>query len=111
MTDRPTIDQITSDQLDTLYDQLAALRQIARGYCPECGRGDAAPTVADWERERQRADTAERAAVARVSDLYEQWVKAGPPPLGTLTARWWDARLVELHDAIRPPTDQTKEQQ
>jgi hypothetical protein len=38
--------------------------------------------------------------VSRVIALYEQWVKAGPPPLGTLMARWWDARLVELHDAI-----------
>jgi hypothetical protein len=37
--------------------------------------------------------------------LYERWVKAGPPPLGTLMARWWDARLVELHDAIRPSLD------
>lgn len=55
-------------------------------------------------------------AVTRVIDLYEQWVKAGPPPLGTLMARWWDRRLVELHNAIRPPeqqrdADQTKEQQ
>ena len=41
--------------------------------------------------------------VTRVIDLYEQWVKAGPPPLGTLIARWWDKRLVELHHAIRPP--------
>lgn len=55
------------------------------------------------------------ATVQRVIDLYEQWVKAGPPPLGTLMSRWWDARLVELHAAILPPeqssgTDQTKEQ-
>ncbi|MFC7906437.1 hypothetical protein [Streptomyces nigra] len=41
--------------------------------------------------------------VSRVIDLYEQWVKAGPPPLGTPVSRWWDARLVELHDAILPP--------
>lgn len=40
--------------------------------------------------------------VTRVIDLYEQWVKAGAPPLGVSMARWWDARLVELHDAIRP---------
>jgi hypothetical protein len=39
--------------------ELAALRQVARGYCPACGRGDAAPTVADWEQQRQRADQAE----------------------------------------------------
>jgi Holliday junction resolvase-like predicted endonuclease len=47
--------------------------------------------------------------VSRVIALYEQWVKAGPPPLGASLARWWDARLVELHDAIRPPADQPKE--
>lgn len=42
--------------------------------------------------------------VSRVIDLYERWVKAGPPPLGTSVARWWDARLIELHDAILPTT-------
>lgn len=47
--------------------------------------------------------------VSRVITLYEHWVKAGPPPLGTSLSRWWDARLVELHDAILPPTDQPKE--
>lgn len=50
------------------------------------------------------------ATIARVIDLYERWVKAGPPPLGTPMARWWDKRLVELHDAILPPANQTKEQ-
>lgn len=60
MTGRIPLDHLTSDQYDELCDQLEALRQIARGYCPECGRGDAAPTVADWEQQRQRADEAER---------------------------------------------------
>jgi hypothetical protein len=46
-------------------NQLEALQQIARGYCPACGRGDAAPTVDDWQRERDRAERAE-AANARV---------------------------------------------
>lgn len=40
--------------------------------------------------------------ITRVIELHEQWVKAGPPPLGTPLARWWDARLVELHNAIQP---------
>lgn len=53
---------------------------------------------------------APEADVQRVIALYEQWVKAGPPPLGVLINRWWDARLVELHNAILPPTDQPKEQ-
>lgn len=56
MTDRPTASTITDPQLDALHAELAALRQIARGYCPHCGRGDAAPTVADWEQQRHRAD-------------------------------------------------------
>ncbi|MCZ4611922.1 hypothetical protein O3S80_50885 [Streptomyces sp. Lzd4kr] len=43
--------------------------------------------------------------VKRVTALYEQWVKAGPPPIGTSTARWWDARLVELRDAVLPPEE------
>lgn len=40
--------------------------------------------------------------VTRVIELYERWVKGGAPPLGVPIARWWDKRLVELHDAIRP---------
>ena len=130
-------------------DSLAALRQVARGYCPECGRGDAAPTVEDWAQQRQRADPAEAEArrwlafiergidthmsfgvihpdgtreqlpcadwcyacrvgraegtVRRVVDLCDRWVKAGPPPIGVPLSRWWDARLVELHNAIVPP--------
>lgn len=39
----------------------------------------------------------------RVVELYERWLKAGPPPLGTSTARWWDARLLELCAAINGP--------
>jgi len=41
--------------------------------------------------------------VSRVIALYEQWVAQGAPPLGVSMARWWDKKLVELHDAIRPP--------
>jgi hypothetical protein len=47
-------------------DALAALRAVARGYCPACGRGDAAPGVEDWEQQKRRADEAE----AKVAD-YE----------------------------------------
>lgn len=59
MTDRIPLDNLTSDQYDALCDQLEALRAVARGYCPDCGRGDAAPTVTGWETERRRADQAE----------------------------------------------------
>lgn len=55
MTDRIPLDHLNSDQYDELCDQLDALRQVARGYRPDCGRGDAAPTVTDWEIERRRA--------------------------------------------------------
>ena len=44
--------------------------------------------------------------VTRVINLYEQWVKAGPPPLGVSMSRWWDARLVELRGAIHAPAEQ-----
>ncbi|MFC8432218.1 hypothetical protein [Streptomyces sp. NPDC057253] len=62
-----------------------------------------------------------RAAIARVDELlgdaervralYERWVKAGPPPLGTLISRWWDQRLLELRQAVisEAPTEQTQE--
>ncbi|MFF3310514.1 hypothetical protein [Streptomyces sp. NPDC002952] len=50
------------------------------------------------------------ATVQRVIALHERWTKAGPPPLGTPMARWWDARLVELHHAILPPTARPTEQ-
>ncbi|KND29879.1 hypothetical protein [Streptomyces stelliscabiei] len=44
------------------------------------------------------------ADVQRVIALYEHWVKAGPPPLGTLINRWWDHRLAELHAALLNPS-------
>lgn len=69
MTGRKTIDQMTSDELDQLYDELAALRQVARGYCPACGRGGAAPTVEDWEWQKQRADQ----AVAALAELLARF--------------------------------------
>lgn len=43
----------------------------------------------------------------RVTALFEQWVKAGPPPLGVPTARWWDRRLVELGAAIHGAGEQS----
>lgn len=46
--------------------------------------------------------------LARAAALYEQWVKAGPPPLGAPLARWWDQRLAELHNALHPPTEQSE---
>ncbi|UUU21691.1 hypothetical protein [Streptomyces sp. DSM 40750] len=50
-----------------------------------------------WRVEKQRAEAADA--------LYEQWVKAGPPPLGTSVSRWWDARLIELRAALDEPKE------
>ncbi|MGW3196277.1 hypothetical protein ACWDBD_17160 [Streptomyces sp. NPDC001118] len=41
--------------------ELAALRQVARGYCPACGRGDCAPTVEDEAAHAQTIDSLDRA--------------------------------------------------
>lgn len=38
-----------------------AVADIARGYCPHCGRGDAAPTAEQWLEQKQRAERAEHA--------------------------------------------------
>ncbi|MFE6284379.1 hypothetical protein [Streptomyces sp. NPDC057877] len=51
------------------------------------------------------------AEVKRVIDLYERWVKAGPPPLGASMSRWWDARLLELRNAILPPEQDDEDQE
>jgi hypothetical protein len=89
-------------ELKPELDALAALRAVARGYCPACGRGDAAPSVADWEQQRKRAAQAEKdrtilgqaavgyqqrawdaeAAIARIRAVAEQWqasVRPGEP--------------------------------
>ncbi|MFE3855283.1 hypothetical protein ACFXPN_29645 [Streptomyces griseorubiginosus] len=52
------------------------------------------------------AQTPTEDTVTCVTALYEQWVKSGPPPIGTLTARWWDTRLAELHTALHTTQDQ-----
>lgn len=62
LTDRAATG-LTPDEQQRLrdgIDQLAALQAVARRYCPACGRGDAAPTVDDWEQQKQRADEAEQ---------------------------------------------------
>lgn len=48
------------------------------------------------------------AAVQRVIALYERWVKAGPPALGTSVSRSWDQRLIELRDAVLPDDVQAR---
>ncbi|WP_405925455.1 hypothetical protein [Streptomyces sp. NBC_00035] len=47
--------------------------------------------------------------VQNIVVLYRTWRRAGPPPLGTSMARWWDARLVEFGEALaRRPGAVTK---
>lgn len=93
MTERIPLDDLTSDQLDQLHDDLDRYEEVV-------GELNQANT-----RLARKAGRAE-AAVARVTDLQAQWLAAGPPPLGVSMARWWDVRLVELHGAIRPPADE-----
>jgi hypothetical protein len=59
-----------------------------------------------YELHYQRVDTAE-ATVTRIITLTERWIAAGPPPIGTPMARWWDKRLAELHAALGGPADTT----
>jgi hypothetical protein len=59
--------------------ELAALRAVARGYCPQCGRGDAAPTIEDWERERDergRLEIANRALNNAAREAMERAERA-----------------------------------
>lgn len=116
-----------------LAGQLAALQQVARGYCPACGRGDASPTTAQWYAERQRADHAEgqlrhlqatseaagilltrttderdqlRAAIARVRALAAR-IRQGAP----WTANHDDLtdRILAALEPVGPATTQTTE--
>lgn len=100
MTDRIPLDNLTSDQLDQLY----ARAERAEAEAADWAAADSADAAAGSYALRAEGVEARLAAVA---DLYEQWVKAGPPPLGVSMARWWDARLAELHAAIRPPADES----
>jgi hypothetical protein len=79
MTDLKTASTINDTDLDQLYDQLDALRTVARGYCPTCGRGDAAPTVEDWQREqteRGRLEIANRALNTAALEAVERAERA-----------------------------------
>lgn len=95
----PRLAAAVLDELQPELDQLDALRAVARGYCPACGRGDAAPTVTDWEQQKQRADRAEaqvrllRAEIA--SCKAQQW------PQQLATAEATIIRVRELRDDLR----------
>lgn len=89
MTDRIRLDDLTSNDLDRLYDELAQLRD--RFTTQAVAGADLAVQLGGAE-----------ATIARVQALADRWVKAGPP-LGVSMARWWDMRLVELRAALAEP--------
>jgi len=98
-----------AEMLVKAQDQLAALRQVARGYCPDCGRGDAAPTVQDWEREKQRANSAEEAERRMLAQRQEMaaeryaWQERGDRAEALL------AEVLAQFQPLRPEHDPTGE--
>lgn len=64
--------------------RVTELEQVARGYCPHCGRGDAAPGLDDWDRERKRAEQAE----AALSEA-RMWARHGYE-IGQRSCTWSD---------------------
>ncbi|MEU3528870.1 hypothetical protein AB0E62_34315 [Streptomyces sp. NPDC038707] len=60
--------------LDHAKTDLAVLREVARGYCEHCGRGDATPPPEAYEEQRARAARAE-AAIARVREIHSRGVR------------------------------------
>ncbi|NUU25241.1 MAG: hypothetical protein HOV68_27620 [Streptomycetaceae bacterium] len=109
MSDRLTVDTITSDQLDALQLRAARMEHATRQAAELAVRledAEAGITAAIRQRKEQesRALRAE-AAVQRVTALRDRWVQAGPPPLGTSINRWVDKRLAELNAALDEPKE------
>lgn len=87
-------------RVEQLTSELAALRAVARGYCPACGRGDAAPTVADWEQQKQRANEAEQ-RLHRIADGHRR-ADAIQAEIGEMIAQTHELReQLRLADAMR----------
>ena len=86
------VDEFTAAALTAVRQHLDIGEEHA--WCKTCRRV--------WDGPQHRCESDAEQTVARVTALHEQWVKAGPPSLGTPVARWWDRRLVEHHHAIRP---------
>jgi hypothetical protein len=101
----------------------AAMTDLLAGLPGAAGMAAAAQAVAEAQQPETRGqdndrttmqqalptaeDPSRRAVevVSRVTALYEQWVQAGVPPIGTPIARWVDRRLAELHAALHPDGD------
>jgi hypothetical protein len=101
VTDRIPLDHLTSDQYDQLCDELDRARAELQRHAEHESADAAAGSYAG------RAEAAE-AATNRIRALADRWAKAGPPPLGTPIARWWDKRLVELNTALAEPAPATR---
>ncbi|MER7971048.1 hypothetical protein ABTX35_18975 [Streptomyces sp. NPDC096080] len=85
--------------------RLAALRESL--VAPRPGIDDAARLDLVRQLDATPPSSTPLTPDARVVALYERWIAAGAPPLGVSMARWWDARLAELHTAITPlPPDE-----
>lgn len=93
------------DAIQPELDALAALRQVARGYCPECGRGDAGPTTDDWEQQRQRADH----LAATLREVLDHFVYKGHPGEACLSSGWVRVQTVEQWRNALDQTNATKE--
>ena len=118
MSERLTVDTITSDALNALYYRLERARDAAalhrQGLITTAElyavieAGPAATEANELEKTARVLAALHRSAeqnVTRVIALYERWVKAGPPPIGQSISRWWDARLAELHTALEEPKE------
>ncbi|MGW0034700.1 hypothetical protein ACWDXD_33405 [Streptomyces sp. NPDC003314] len=101
---RHTADSITNDALTALYDELAALKTIATGYCGHCGRGDCSPTADQWLTQQQRAKRAE-ATLDAVRKLADELTQRGNERTGN--ERVLGRRLLDLLDAHTTPTETT----
>jgi hypothetical protein len=85
-------------EMEQLRARVAELEQVSRGYCPDCGRGDCAPTGEDWDRERKRAQRAEAAlAEARM------WARHGYE-IGQRSCTWADHGVAPAWLTEQQPT-------
>jgi hypothetical protein len=90
-----------ADMLVTAKNQLAELRAVARGYCPACGRGDAAPTVDDWEQQKQRADQ----FAVTLDEVLRHFIHKGHPGEPCLQTGWISERTVaRWRETLYQPT-------
>ncbi|MFJ6730015.1 hypothetical protein ACIQPQ_34460 [Streptomyces sp. NPDC091281] len=89
-----------------LSEAAAAADAVARLIDAE--QADLRSSLAAAQTERElllRSVNAHEEFHAAVAGLLGRWTTAGPPPLGTSVARWWDSRLVELGEVLAVPDD------